>query len=227
MDNSEAKELLNNFPVDRFLDTLISWWHRGGKRDFPWRRTTDPYLVLISEIMLHRTKANQVVPVFNEFVRKYQDIISIDNSTDAELHNILHSLGLNWRTTLIKSMATIIVKEHHGKIPFEYKELISLPGVSDYIASATRCFAFGTREILLDTNTVRVVGRIFGLKIDDSSRRSKLFRDILDGIAPERNCREFNYALIDFASKICLPDPLDSLCPIAAYCNFIPSLRKF
>ncbi len=227
MNNYEAKELLMGFPVDEFISSLLFWWNRGGKRNFPWRMTNDPYQILISEIMLHRTKAIQVVPVFNEFVKKYKDISSIENSTDAELHLILHPLGLYWRTGLIKSMATKIVKEQNGKIPFEYNELISLPGVSDYIASATRCFAFGTREILLDTNIVRIIGRIFGLEIDDTSRRSKLFRDLLNGIVPERNSREFNYALIDFASKVCLPDPLDSICPFTVYCNFISSLRKF
>lgn len=226
MNDTEAKELLKDFPVNIFVDTLLSWWNGGGKRDFPWRRTNDPYLVLISEIMLHRTKANQVVSVFNEFVEKYPDISSIENSSDAQLYQLLHPLGLHWRTRLIKSMAIMIAKHNNGKIPFEYDELISLPGVSNYIASATRCFAYGTREILLDTNTVRIVGRIFGLKIDDSARRRRLFRDILDGIVPESNCREFNYALIDFASKVCLPDPLDSVCPFTVFCNFISSLRK-
>jgi A/G-specific adenine glycosylase len=227
MKGSEARELLKDFPTDRFVNTILTWWNDGGKRDFPWRRTTDPYAVLISEIMLHRTKASQVVPVFKEFMEKYPDINSIGNSIDAELHQILHPLGLLWRTRMIKLMATKIVREQNGKIPFEYKELISLPGISDYIASATRCFAFGTREILLDTNTVRIVGRIFGLKINDASRRSKLFREILDGIVPKRNCKEFNYALIDFASKVCLPDPIDSACPNTRYCNYISSLRKF
>ena len=200
---------------------------KGGKRDFPWRRTSDPYLVLISEIMLHRTKANQVVYIFNDFVKKYPDIGSIANISETELYQLLRPLGLHWRTKLIKSMAISIMKDYNGKIPFAYKELISLPGVSNYIASATRCFAFGNREILLDTNTVRIIGRIFGIKIDDSSRRSKLFRDILDRIVPESNSRDFNYALIDFASKVCMPDPLHSICPFSAICNFIYPIRKF
>lgn len=226
MNDTEAKEFLKDFPVDKFVNALLTWWNEGGKRDFPWRRTSNPYLVLISEIMLHRTKANQVVFIFNDFVKKYPDISSIENSSEVELYQLLRPLGLHWRTKLIKSMATSIIKNYNGTIPFAYKELISLPGVSNYIASATRCFAFGTREILLDTNTVRIVGRIFGIKIDDSSRRSKLFRDILDGIVPDSNSREFNYALIDFASKICQPDPLDLMCPLTAFCNFIFPLRK-
>lgn len=226
MNDNEAKVFLKDFPVDNFVDALLTWWNKGGKRDFPWRRTSDPYLVLISEIMLHRTKANQVVSIFNDFVKKYPDISSIENSSEVELYQLLRPLGLHWRTKLIKSMAIIIVKDYNGKIPFAYKDLVSLPGVSNYIASATRCFAFGNREILLDTNTVRIIGRIFGLKVDDSSRRSKLFRDILDGIVPDSNSREFNYALIDFASKVCMPNPLDSMCPLTAFCIFISLLRK-
>lgn len=222
----ESKEFLKEFPVDNFVRTLLTWWDGGGKRDFPWRRTSDPYRILISEIMLHRTNANQVVPIFNSFVDKYPDISSIENSSETDIHQLLRPLGLYWRTTLIKSMAIMIMKKYSGKIPYAYKELVELPGISNYIASAIRCFAFGNREVLLDTNTVRIIGRIFGLKVDDTSRRSKLFRDILDGMMPNNKSREFNYALIDFASKICRPVPLDSICPLTSLCSFISPIRK-
>ena len=95
--------------------------------------------------------------------------------------------------------------QHDLAIHSSIEDLTSLPGVSHYIASAVRCFAFGYPDALLDTNTVRVSGRIFGLPVSDSSRRSKLFREVLERLLDQRCPREFNWTLIDFAWAICRP----------------------
>jgi A/G-specific adenine glycosylase len=107
-------------------------------------------------------------------------------------------------------------------VPVGKEDLLSLPGVSEYIASAVRCFAWNLPEPLIDTNTVRIVGRVFGWEIKDSSRRNPRFRRVLAEILDPDESRTFNYALLDLAHLVCLKkqDPLCALCPVISVCFF-------
>ncbi len=215
-----VEELMRDFPVEEIRNNLLKWWEPSGRRYFPWRQTHDPFKILIAEILLHRTRAEQIVPLYQDFLTRYPDIHSIARSSPEELAESLRSAGLHWRWKLLHSMAIDIETRFNGQIPLNFEDLISLPGVSHYIASAVRCFAFGYPDVLLDTNTVRVSGRIFGLSITDSSRRSVLFRRVLEGLMDAAQCREFNFALIDFASRICRPKPIHDQCPLTTYCLY-------
>lgn len=198
---------------------LLEWWGAGGKRCFPWRDTQDPFRVLIAEVLLHRTRADQVVPLYHSFIQRYTDISSLAQSSPDELAESFHSAGLHWRWRLLHSMAIQILTRFNGCIPQGHAELTSLPGVGHYIASAVRCFAFGHADVLLDTNTVRVTGRVFGLTVTDSSRRSSVFRSAIETFASGACCREVNLALIDLAAAICRArSPKHSICPIRNHC---------
>lgn len=200
---------------------LLQWWHAGGKRRFPWRDTQDPFKVLIAETLLHRTRADQVVPLYVGFLRRYTDIASIAQSSPDELAESFGSAGLHWRWKLLHSMANEIVAKFDGRIPDGWQDLMSLPGVGHYTASAVRCFAFGHRDLLLDTNTVRVAGRVFGLAVTDTSRRSAAFRSIIVEFACGACSRDFNLALIDLAAGICgARAPRHDVCPISKHCVF-------
>lgn len=217
----DAKQIIQNIPLKEIRKNLFEWWESGGQRHYPWRETRDIYKVLVAEILLHRTKAEQVASLYKPFLEKYPDIHSIAQSSSDELAISFHSVGLHWRWKLFHSMAVDIENRFHGKVPQDFDDLISLPGVSNYIASAVRCFALEYPDILLDTNIVRVIGRIFGLPITDSSRRSKLFREVLEQLIDLNHPREFNFALLDFAASICKPKmPDHSKCPVFNYCHF-------
>ena len=199
---------------------LLEWWV-NNKRSFPWRATRDPYRVLLGEVLLHRTKANQVVPIYAKFVDKYPTIEALASVPFVEVRETLCSLGLIWRTEALHKMSQDIVTKFKGRIPIEKDELENLPGISNYIASAIRCFAFGYPEVLLDTNTVRIIGRLFGIKISDSSRRSKMFRKLYETILFKENARDFNYAMLDLGALVCLPsEPLCNVCPIIQKCKY-------
>lgn len=199
---------------------LLEWWKKN-KRVFPWRESCDPYHVLVGEILLHRTKANQVVPVYQKFVEKFPTIATLANASFAEVRKIVHSLGLLWRTEALHKMAQDILTKFEGRIPVEREKLESLPGISHYIASAVRCFAFGYPEVLLDTNTVRIVGRVFGAQISDGSRRNRTFQRLYDSILDKENSRDFNYAMLDLGALVCLPsEPLCNICPVIQICVF-------
>jgi A/G-specific adenine glycosylase len=221
MKENNANLVLIKYPLQKIRNIIIKWWNFSGRRHFPWRDTRDPYKILVAETLLHRTRAEQVVPLYQRFIDNFPDIHSVTRSSPDELTRLLYSAGLKWRWNRFYAMSVDIEERLNGKIPDDFSELTSLPGISHYIASAVRCFAFCYPDVLLDTNTVRVTGRVFGLNISDSSRRSKQFRSILEKFIDTRHPREFNWALIDFAALVCKSrNPLHEQCPIKEFCKF-------
>jgi len=204
-----------------FRKALIAWG-REHFRPFPWRLTEDSYHILMAEIMLHRTQASQVVPVYERFIKRYPDVPALAQATKKELHDALGSLGLRWRIDLIHNMAVRLAGDFGGSIPERKEELLALSGVSDYIASAVRCFAWNHPEPLVDTNTVRVIGRLFGLKIKDSSRRNPRFRNLIAALVDRKQPRVYNYALLDLAGQVCHKErePECERCPVRKWCVY-------
>lgn len=197
-------------------------WGKFNFRPFPWRLTRDPYRILIAEILLHRTKASQVVPVYENLIKRYPDIETLSRTSKKELFELLKSLGLFWRVDALYEMANILGKDFSGQIPIDKNLLLSLPGVSDYIAGAVRCFAWNLPEPLLDTNTVRVTARVFGLKAHDSFRRNRNFIHLFKLLMDQNEPRDFMFALLDLAEKICSArsQPRCDQCPIVTWCSF-------
>lgn len=204
-----------------FRKVLIAWG-KENFRPFPWRLSGDPYRILMAEVMLHRTQASQVVPVYECFLRRYPDVMALAQTTKGELHDLLYSLGLRWRIDLIYEMAVELIKRFGGQVPKDKEDLLSLPGVSEYIAAAVRCFAWNLPEPLIDTNTVRVVGRLFGLEIKDSSRRNRQYRELIAALVDPDESRVYNYALLDLADQVCMKKrpPECWRCPVAGVCIY-------
>jgi A/G-specific adenine glycosylase len=125
-------------------------------------------------------------------------------------------------------MAIEIAQRYDGRIPDVEDDLKSLPGVGDYIAAAVRCFAFAHPEPLLDTNTVRILGRVFGVVVTDGSRRNKAFRELYKSVMDKVTPRDFGYALIDLGALLCLPgEPVCEMCPVNNLCKYgIAELTK-
>jgi len=175
----------------------------------------------LSEMMLQRTRADQVVPVYEAFIDEYPDPVSIASVSEDDIANALYSLGLSWRAKNIREMAKQLAEDFDDKVPRTYEQLRELTGVGDYIASAVCCFAYNIPVIIVDTNTVRIIGRLFGLSTNAESRRKKHIREkhelLLDLIVP----RSYNYALLDLGALICKPsNPSCKSCPVLNYCVF-------
>lgn len=203
-----------------FSEKLLQWWE-DNRRDFPWRQTRDPYRILVAEILLHRTKADQVAPIYTAFVRRFPNLKSLATASEDEVEKMLYPLGLRWRVRLLISMVREIADSHAGIVPIDRHELESLPGVSHYIASAVRSFGLDLPDPILDTNTVRILGRVFGVSITDSSRRSKEFRMMYESLMEKKRPRDFNFAMIDLAALLCRPtNPICHQCPIKSVCNY-------
>jgi len=200
----------------------IKKWGQKNYRDFPWRRTRDPYKVLLAEIMLHRTQAMQVARIYERFIREYPDIKTLAEANKSELHKALFSLGLKWRIDLIKDMAEMLVKKYDSKIPEDKSELLSLPGISEYIACSVRCFAWNIAEPLRDTNTMRVIGRVHNINVKDSSRRNSRFKELVAELVDPEEPRVYNFALLDLADQVCAKKekPRCDECPINNLCLY-------
>ena len=199
-----------------FRDNLVQWF-RWNRRDFPWRRPgLTPWQVLLVEMCLHRTKADQVAKVANELISLGQTPDSFLNNAEA-LEPALASLGLFWRAENLRGAAEFIKDDMNGRVPDNWQELISVPGVGDYIASAVLCFAFGRPTVLLDTNTLRIARRISGEDLKQSKWQLRLS---LHEMAGERGAdAEWNQALLDLGALVCRARaPRCGDCPVRNHC---------
>ena len=114
-----------------FIRSRILEWYQQHRRDFPWRHTKDPYKIMIAEFMLHRTKAEQVVPVYNDFIKKLPDVYSLARAETEEVLSVTRHLGLHWRGRHFIKSAKYIVEQLNGKFPDNYDDLRKIPGVGE------------------------------------------------------------------------------------------------
>ena len=201
--------------VAHFRDDLVSWLGHN-KRDFQWRRPgLSPWQILLLEMCLHRTRAEQVARVADELLSLGESPASfLDNSK--KLAPVLESLGLRWRTVNLVSAAEFVRDRLAGEVPDNWQELTAIPGVGDYIASAVLCFAFGRPSVLMDTNTVRIARRQLG-DSDQSNWRLRLALHKLAG--PKGADVQWNQALLDLGALVCTArTPKCDECPVRASC---------
>ena len=206
---------------ETFIKYLIEWFE-SNKRDFSWRQPDlTPFQMLIAEIMLQKTGANQVENLFPDFIKKFPNANSIVNMKDEELEEILRPLGLfKRRARDIKKTAQLIV-ENENQVPITRNELMELPGVGDYIANAVLCFSFKKPVPIVDANVGRVMKRFFSFPVKSAPSRDKNLMEKMKEILPEKIAREFNLALLDFAALVCLPrTPRCEECPMSQSCDF-------
>lgn len=213
--------MLESKPDQRKIDYLRSRlrkWGRSNYVDYPWRRTNNLWHAIVAEIMLQRTRAEQVLPEYLQFCKKFITPEAFVNySKDNEI-TIFNSLGLRWRNDRIKETGNYLAEKG---IPDTREELLKVPGIGDYVASAILSFHLNRRELLIDSNIVRFLGRYFGFEFGPETRRKKEFRELVDLVTPTIKVGTFNYAMLDFSMNICAPRPDCSICPLSKKCKYI------
>ncbi len=211
----------------RFSSRLLKWFDRH-RRNYPWRRSSEPYRVFIAEFMLQRTGASQTVPVYLAFTRKLPTLMRAAAASNRALAQLLSPLGRLGRLRQLRQALDIIDERFSGRIPDREELLLQIPGVGLYTARAVLVFAFGKPYGLFDPNIARVIGRVF----DIHSKRRRAHTDpqmweAVDHLAPRRRPKEFNWALLDFASLICSPrNPKCGECPMVSFCLYYQQLRN-
>jgi A/G-specific adenine glycosylase len=189
-------------------------WAAHPRKDYPWRKTRNPYRILVSEFMLHRTQARQVETVYRVFISKYPTLRALAGGDRRAARRILRALGLNWRTRGMLRALDELWSEY-GTVPADYAKLMSVPGIGPYIAGATVCFSGNVSLALVDTNTVRVAGRVLGLDLSGEARRRKVIIEAIGTLCDPERPRDYYYALIDLAHTVCRPrDPACTICPL-------------
>jgi len=220
MENKLSKELPSAQDIRLFRSKIVRWFDKN-KRNYPWRETHDPFKVLIAEMMLRRTKADQVKAVYDQLFTEYPDVETMAKAGNKELEQILYPLGLKWRTPAFGLVAREVKEKYQCKIPEAREELTTLPGVGEYVAGAVLSIAYGKKEWIVDSNIVRLFRRYFGIKTSKEGRRDKHVVEIAKVYVSGKDPRKANLALLDFAALICLPrDPRCSQCPISATCHY-------
>lgn len=207
--------------IKKTLTELLLEWFRENGRSYVWRRKEDPYEILVAEIMLQRTRANQVEPVYLDFIRKFPNAQELNRATEEKIGEYFGRLGLLWRAKLIKRLARELVSRFGGKIPKSRDLLLSLPAVGEYMADAVLCFAYGKDVAVVDANVCRVIERVFGIVAKGEARRDRRFRSLAQEMVPSGRANEFNWAMIDFAALVCTPrNPKHDVCPINKFCDY-------
>jgi len=205
--------------VDFFRGALLEW-ARANLRDFPWRGTSDPYKVLVTEKLLQQTGFGHVRKVWEKFFQKFPCAEELAKATEDEIATVLKPLGL-WRQRArqLKRLAEEIVARHGGKVPCDYDSLVELPGVGDYVARATLAFACDKPTYLLDVNTRKVVKRFFYYP---RGAGDKEVAGVLELATPKdpAECKLFNWGVIDFSALVCSRKPKCDKCPLKEECSY-------
>ena len=201
--------------VRAFQRRLLAWYARHG-RDLPWRRTRDPYRVLVSEIMLQQTQVDRVVPKYHQFLERYPTLEDLASARARDVRRLWYPLGYN--------IARETVARYGGRLPDTAGGLRNLPGTGRYTAGAVLSFAYGQDAAILDTNVRRVLSRVFiGPRRARRLRGEKAYWDLAEALVPPGRAYDFNQALMDFGATWCSPRaPHCTPCPMKRFCASYP-----
>ena len=173
---------------------------------------------------MQRTRAPNVAPVYEAFVKRFPRPDSLANASEAEILRIIRPLGLAWRAALLKQLGVVLAAT--GKVPSEIDKLIKLPGVGHYVAAAYASFHEAGRGVIIDANVVRFLSRLTGNPFDGETRRKRWLYDLADSLTPSAGAGRYNYAVLDFTMGVCTPrSPRCEVCPLGAEFCAYGSLR--
>ena len=198
-----------------FLHSTILTWFDNNQKVYPWRsESPHPYHVLLSEYMLQQTQAYRIALKFPEFLNTFPTIEKLSNATNAQMIIAWQGMGYNNRAIRLRDCAKQIMDTFNGNIPSNYSDLLSLPGIGTYTASAILSFAFKHNISVIDINIYRIYSRVFGLDIHDAKTKSEV-KTIAEHIYPRDFSSAWHQALMDIGSSFCkAQNPKCILCPI-------------
>ena len=207
----------------RLFGRRLRAWYRRNSRDLPWRRTRDPYHVLVSELMLQQTQVSRVVPKYHEFLGRYPTLHDVARATPAMVMEAWSGLGYYARArNLHKLAAAVTAPGGIGALPPEPAALRALPGIGAYTAGAVASFAFERRAALVDTNVARVIRRVFLPDVDaKSSRGARAIWAVAEQILPRRGIDAWthNQALMELGALVCTARARGcAACPVRPTC---------
>ena len=196
-------------------------WYRDHGRDLPWRRTHDPYAVLVSEFMLQQTQVAAVIPYYKEWLRRFPNFASLARASENEVLRAWQGLGYYARARNLHATAKTVMDRYGGNFPRKIEQMRKLPGTGKYTANAVATFAFNQSVPIVEANTGRVFARLFNLRksIDSGAGRKRLWQ-YAACLLPKSDAATFNSALLDLGALICVPrKPKCVGCPVKTFCR--------
>jgi len=225
--NIEARLHREGYRVQTFRRLVLAWFRSSG-RYFPWRaRRASNYVLVVSELLLQRTRAETVAVFFPQFIRRYPNWNALARATEDELRVFLEPIGL-WRRRSISLRALAVqISARRGRFPTARDELESLPGVGQYVANAVVTFCQQGREPLLDVNMCRVLERCFTPRALEDIRYDPWLQALAHAVVDHPRAREINWAVLDLAALVCtIRNPQCSECPLQACCQYAGRQRR-
>ena len=186
-------------------------WYEPRRTAYPWRRTSDPYAILVGEVMLQQTQAARVAPVFERFLVAFPTIGDLATASTSDVLRVWDGLGYNRRAVALLHTAQRVIARHGGRLPIDPAELRGLPGIGPYTAAAVASIAFGVRVAAVDTNVRRIVTRVF-------DARDGNVRGVADRWVHPTRPGDWNQALMDLGREVCRPVPRCTTCPLRRRC---------
>ncbi len=201
------------------IDKLRSWYEQH-KRDLPWRNTTDPYKIWVSEIILQQTRVDQGLNYYFRFIEKFPDVSTLARAAENDVLVLWQGLGYYSRARNMHAAARQILNEFGGKFPDNYKALLELKGIGPYTAAAIASFAFGEVKPAIDGNVNRVISRLFLVEqAVNKSPGQKTIEQISRKIIPPSDPATYNQAMMEFGALQCVPlNPDCDICPLKNEC---------
>jgi A/G-specific adenine glycosylase len=202
-----------------FSEKLIMWY-KQNQRDLPWRKTTDPYKIWLSEIILQQTRVNQGLNYYTKFLKKHPTIESLAASSEKNILNLWQGLGYYSRARNLHFTAKYISTELNGVFPTAHQDILKLKGIGEYTAAAISSFAYKEAYPVIDGNVYRVISRIFGVEnAMDSTAGKKIFKKIAAELIDTKNPDTYNQAIMEFGALQCKPkSPNCEDCPFLLEC---------
>ena len=227
--------MLNRRELATFRKQLLGWF-REFQRGLPWRRTTDPYRIWLSEIMLQQTRVAAAIPYYERFLQHFPDVHALAAAPPEDVLRLWSGLGYYSRARNLQKAARQIVAKHEGKFPSSEEDVLALPGIGNYTAAAILSIAFGEKHAVLDGNVARVLARLGALQGDlREPHRWQELQTSADELLEAKSPGNWNQAMMELGATLCTPkSPQCLLCPVAQFCEgrrlgiaeFLPEQRK-
>lgn len=202
-----------------FRKALLTWYLEE-KRDLPWRRTSNPYHIWVSEVMLQQTRVETVIPYYERFIGKFPTLADLAYAKEEDVLKLWEGLGYYSRARNLQAGVKEVVEEYGSRIPETRKDISKLKGVGPYTAGAVLSIAFGVPEHAVDGNVMRVLSRILVIEEDIAIPKTrKLFEEVVMALIDKEDPSSFNQGLMELGATICTPRPKCLLCPVREYCT--------
>ena len=199
--------------IAKFRRVVWNYWKKSGRHELPWRKTTDPYKILVSEVMLQQTQVPRVIEKYKEFLRAFPNVRALAKAPLADVLKVWSGMGYNRRAKFLRDASKQLVLTFSGRVPLAYYDLRKLPGVGDYTAKAVRVFAFNKRDVLIETNIRAASINHFFEDARISTGRQKCVRSgalvndrnilpFAEKAAEGQDPREWHWALMDYGAHL-------------------------